>query len=189
MKLLDVFQSKELNELLVLIKKNSEAISEQNMEIERLQEQISELGKDFQTIGADNQKLNESVKHAVSAVHSLNSELEESTTDLKVLKAHLQTKIADKIEEEFKFLLSRFEKDVDSIGKLNSEIQTIHSEITRLRAEIERLSKVSSSIKSMDFELTSYAKKLQLDDAEKLRLMRQIDSLERLVSKLRRVNR
>ncbi len=186
MKLLDVFQSKELNELLELIRKNSEAIAEQNKEIISLQSQISLMGKSFESIGSDNRKLSESVKEAVFAVQNLNSELEESTTDLKVLKGHLQTRIADKIEEEFRSLLSRFEKDVDSIGKLNSEIMTIHTEISRLRAEIERLSKVSSSIKSMDFELSNYAKRLQADDAEKLRLMRQIDSMERLVSKIRR---
>ena len=72
------------------------------------------------------------------------------------------------------------------IGKLKNELAGINSDVSKLHSEIDRLNKISSQVKSMDFDLVNYAKKLQADDSEKLRLLRQIDSLERLVSKMRR---
>ncbi len=189
MKFLDVFQSKELNELLGIIRKNSEALESQSRVIVSMQGEISSMKDCISGLGADNRELASNVKGAVASVERLNSELEDSITDLKVLKGHLQAKVADKIEEEFKSLLRRFEKDVDAISKLKAEISSMHSETAKLKDEIDKLNKISSSIRSSDFELSNYAKRLQADDAEKLRLMRQIDTLERLVSQLRRGNR
>ena len=50
----------------------------------------------------------------------------------------------------------------------------------------KRLEQDILGIKKEDFELTKYARHLMEADKEKLELMRKIDTLERLVSKIRR---
>ena len=52
--------------------------------------------------------------------------------------------------------------------------------------EINKFIEISRSIKEEDFELTKFARHLMDMDREKLELMRKIDTLERLVSKIRR---
>ncbi len=185
-RLFDVMQSKELNGLLERIEANSKALAEQNRIISELHKEVAGMKDDFLLIKSGNNELSQGVKSATSSVETLNSELQESVTELKIMKTQLQSKVADKIEAEFRILLARFEKDVESIGQMKTQLEMANAELAKLKAEIEKLNKISSGLKTMDFELANYAKKLQADDAEKLRLMRQIDSLERLISKLRR---
>ena len=54
---------------------------------------------------------------------------------------------------------------------------------------MNKFTEISRNIKQGDFELTKYANKLLEADKEKLELMRKIDTLERLISKMRRGGR
>ncbi|MBI3034421.1 hypothetical protein HYY72_04640 [Candidatus Woesearchaeota archaeon] len=188
-RLVEALQSKEITELLEIIRKNASLVDEQKSSIEALGREVSGLSSEIGSLKKSNHELSDGVKAAADSVRQLNAELEDSVTDLKLLKSQLQSRVAEKIESEFRVLLSRFEKDVESIGRMKAEMAGFASEASRLKAEVERLNRISSSIKSADFELADYARRLAADDAEKLRLMRQIDSLERLVSRLRKQGR
>ncbi len=185
-RLAEVLQSKELNELAEKLKANNEALERQNSAIAELEKRLASLDAEVSKISEANRSVISSIQTAESSIKGLNEELADSISDLKILKTQLQSKIGDKIEAEFKALLSRFEKDVESVSKLSREMQGITTEVATLKTEIEKLTKIGSTVKTMDFELTNYAKRLTADDAEKLRLMRQIDTLERMISKLRR---
>ena len=52
--------------------------------------------------------------------------------------------------------------------------------------EIGKFVEISKNIRKEDFELTKFARHLLEMDREKLELMRKIDTMERLVSKIRR---
>ncbi len=182
----NLLQSRELNELAGLVRANSDALREQSAAIAELREQIAGMGKLVGETAVDNQALSDSVKKSSLAVLRLNDELASSLTELKLLKTQLQSRVAEKIEAEFRTLLLRLEKDAESISRVSREMALVNSEAVRMRQEFERLSKISDGIKSADFELVNFSRRLQADEAEKLKLMKQVDDLQRLVSSMRR---
>ena len=102
----------------------------------------------------------------------------------------MQRKILDKFEEELQKDLQvnreSLKKDTDDYSELKGKVADILSKINLSSEEISKFMEISKTIKKEDFELTKFARHLIEMDREKLDLMRKIDSLERLVSKMRR---
>ena len=79
-----------------------------------------------------------------------------------------------------------FKKDSDNYNELKENINKITEKVNNLSEEINKFTEISRNIKKEDFELTRFAHQLIEMDKEKLELMQKIDTLERLVSKMRR---
>ena len=77
-------------------------------------------------------------------------------------------------------------KDAEEYNELRNKVAEILSRLNLTTNEISKFIEISRSIKKEDFELTRFARQLLEMDREKLELMRKIDTLERLVSKIRR---
>jgi len=60
------------------------------------------------------------------------------------------------------------------------------SNVEQLEKEIKRLTSITQGLKKSDFELTNLKKNTAKSDAEKIELHRKLDSLQRLVAKMRR---
>jgi hypothetical protein len=106
------------------------------------------------------------------------------------LKGQLQRKILDKFEEELQKDLQinreALKKDTEDYNELRKKAAEILSKLNLTTEEINKFIEISKSIKKEDFELTKFARHLLEMDREKLELMRKIDTLERLVSKIRK---
>ena len=142
----------------------------------------------------ENKKIQEeflkNFKENISIIKNLREDFGKEIYEFKLLKAQLQRKILEKFEEELQKDLEvnreGLRKDTEDYSELRKKVQEILSRLNLTSEEISKFIEISRSIKKEDFELTKFARQLLDMDREKLELMRKIDTLERLVSKIRR---
>ncbi|MFT4343925.1 MAG: hypothetical protein ACMXYE_04225 [Candidatus Woesearchaeota archaeon] len=117
-------------------------------------------------------------------------EFEKELASFKTLKSQLQTEVITRVTQDIKKEVQTYITNIkDKMEELHSASKEIHSMSERTGKVLHAMDSVvavSSGIKKQDFELHKYARVLEQNDREKLALMKRIDSLERLVSQMRR---
>lgn len=165
------------------IEENSKIISGLKTELESLRNELSETK-------AAQQEFLRSFKENIFIIKNLKEDFGKEIYEFKLLKAQLQRKILEKFEEELQKDLNvqreSLKKDAEDYSELRKKAAEIVSRLNAAAGEINKFIEISKNIKKEDFELTKFASHLIEADREKLDLMRKIDSLERLVSKIRR---
>ena len=123
-------------------------------------------------------------------IKNLREDFGKELVEFKLLKAQLQKKILDKFEEELQKDLEinrkNLKNDTENYNELRKKVAEILSRLNLTSEEINKFIEISKNIKKEDFELTKFARHLIEMDKGKLDLMRKIDTLERLVSNMRR---
>lgn len=164
-----------------------DVISKENNELKR---EFSDIRNDMKAIAKSQHSIMEELHANVSQVTQTRQRLEREIDDFKIMKSKLQQSLFEELSAEYRkelmVAIERLKTDVASFNELKSEIATIAGRTMKLSGEIEKLTLISSRIKREDFELSQYARKLMETDREKLRLMKQVDALERLISHERR---
>jgi hypothetical protein len=129
-------------------------------------------------------------KENLFVIKNLKEDFGKEIYEFKLLKAQLQKKILDRFEEELQKDLEvnrqALRKDTEDYNELRKKAAEVLSRLNLTSGEVNKFIEISKSIKKEDFELTKFARHLLDMDREKLELMRKIDTLERLVSKIRR---
>jgi hypothetical protein len=165
------------------IDENNKIISQLKSELETLRNGLDESNK------AQAEFL-KNFKENIAVIKNLREDFGKELVEFKLLKGQLQRKILDKFEEELQKDLEvnreALRKDSEDYNDLRKKVADILSRLNLTTAEISTFMEISKSIKKEDFELTRFARQLIDMDREKLDLMRKIDTLERLVSKIRR---
>ena len=165
------------------IEDNNKIIFELKIELETLRKELSE------TISTQQEFL-KNFKENLAIIKNLREDFGKEIYEFKLLKAQLQRKILEKFEEELQKDLEinreNLKNDVENYSELRKKVAEILSRLNLTTEEINKFIEISKSIKKEDFELTKFARHLLEMDREKLELMRKIDTLERLVSKIRR---
>ena len=140
-----------------------------------------------------NEKSNEFFKNFdenINIIKNARDSFQKELFDFKLLKSQMQRKILEKFEEELQkelqVKLENLNKDAGEYNELKKQITNISLKVNNLSEEINKFLNVSRNIKERDFEMTHFAKQLLEMDKEKLELMRKIDTLERLVGRMRR---
>jgi len=140
-----------------------------------------------------NNKNNEFAKNFsenMELMKTIRQDFQKELFDFKLMKTQLQKNIMEKFEEELgkelKIQIGTLKNDSNTYNELKENINKITEEVNNLGEEINKFVAISRNIKKEDFELTKFANQLFEMDKEKLELMRKIDTLERLVSKIRR---
>ena len=172
-----------LDELRKSVDDNKNAASELKSELELLKKELSETQK-------TQQEFLKSFKENLFVIKNLREDFGKELYEFKLLKGQLQRKILEKFEEELQKDLEvnrdSLRKDTEDYNELRKKVGEILSRLNMTSEEINKFLEVSKNIKKEDFELTKFARQLIDMDSEKLELMRKIDTLERLVSKIRR---
>lgn len=132
------------------------------------------------------------LKENLNVIKDVKEELRNEVYQFKLLKSQLQNKLIEKFEgelrNELKVNLDNLKNDLNSYNDTKKSISTILDKTENLSGEIGKFIEISRNIKKEDFELKKFADELKKADKEKLDLMRRIDTLERLISKMRRRN-
>ena len=119
-----------------------------------------------------------------------NEDLKSSVYDFNMLKNKLQNQLVEKFEEELKkelnINLEKLKKEAENYNLLKTNTEAVLLKTKNIAAEIDKLVEISKNLKKEDFELTQYHRELLKADKEKLELMQRIDTLEKLIAKLRR---
>lgn len=162
--------------------------------VAELKEEISSLkehlNNSIEDISSKNNEFFTSFNENMEIIKSTSKEFEKELFQFKLLKAQIQKKVMDKFEEELdkelNLQMKTLKTDAEAYSELKENITGISKQVNSLGNEINKFIDISKNIKKEDFELTRFAHQLREMDREKLELMRKIDTLERLVSKIRR---
>ncbi|MBS3104838.1 hypothetical protein J4234_01120 [Candidatus Woesearchaeota archaeon] len=165
------------------VEENSRIVSDLKLELEALRKELSE-----------NKKLQDeflkNFRENLTVIKNLREDFGKELVEFKLLKGQLQRKILEKFEEELQKDLEvnreALKKDTQDYTELRKKVAEILSRLNLTTEEITKFVEIGRNIKKEDFELTKFARHLLEMDREKLELMRKIDTLERLVSKIRR---
>lgn len=122
----------------------------------------------------------------VEAVAKSRQELESSLRAFKELQNKLETHAFEKINEGIQRAIETLKKEVEAYGSLKLETGKLNERLLGLGSEINKFLTISKNITEADYEFKNYVKTLTANDQEKLRLMQEIDQLQRLVGALRR---
>jgi chromosome segregation ATPase len=187
-KIRDLIETKEhIDQIKNNLKYTTNSVSELKNEINSLRENVNASIDDM---GAKNAEFLKEFKENTEIISNVRHDFEKEIFQFKLLKAQLQKKILEKFEEELdqelKLQMDNLKSDSEIYNELKENIKEISAKVNGLSGEIEKFKAISQNIKREDFELTKFAKHLLEMDKEKLELMRKIDTLERLVSKIRR---
>ncbi|MEK6891953.1 MAG: hypothetical protein AABX25_02085 [Nanoarchaeota archaeon] len=172
---------------LVLINKN---VEENNKIISELKAELTALKNEVSETKSIQQDFLNTFKDNLTIIKNLREDFGKELYEFKLLKGQLQRKILDKFEEELQKDLEvnreALRKDTNEYNELRGKVSEILSRLNLTSEEITKFTEISKNIKKEDFELTRFARQVVDMDKEKLELMRKIDTLERLVSKIRR---
>ncbi|HLC62306.1 MAG TPA: hypothetical protein VJI52_04795 [Candidatus Nanoarchaeia archaeon] len=165
------------------VEENNRIISDLKAELTSLKNEVSEtksIQQDFLGTFKDN----------LTVIKNLREDFGKELYEFKLLKGQLQKKILDKFEEELQKDLEvnreSLRNDANEYNELRGKVSEVLSRLNLTSEEITKFTEISKNIKKEDFELTKFARQIVDMDREKLELMRKIDNLERLVSKIRR---
>ena len=149
---------------------------------EQINNQISNINK--------NSELLKNFDENINLMNNIKDNFEKELFDFKLLKSPTKRTILEMFEEELQkelqLRLGSLNKDAEEYNELKKLIANISLKVNTLSGEIDKFVNISQNLKEKDFEMTHFAKQLLELDKEKLELMRKIDSLQRLVSRMRR---
>ena len=185
-KIKDLMKIKELiDEINGKVNSHSETVGSLKNEIVELKTQLGEI-KDYQKEFLANFKEN------VDLIKRVREDFEKEMYRFKGLKEKTQKNIMDKFEEELqkelKLQMESLKKDYGDYEEVKKGLNGVAVKLGSLNEEIAKFTNISSSIKEKDFEMEKFAKQLLDRDKEKLNLMKKIDTMERLISRMRRGN-
>ena len=174
-----------------------EKISEINNKINDSNAKINELGNNFadfknkfSEVKNAQDELLKNLKDNIDTIKSLRGDFEKELYEFNLIKSQMQKKILDKFEQELQKDLEvnreALKKDVEDYDALRRNMGDVALRLKSANDGIIKFVEISKSIRKEDFELTKFARQLLEMDREKLESMRKIDTLERLVSKMRR---
>lgn len=183
-KIKDLMKIKELiDEINSNIKNHSDSVASMKKEVDELKAQLNVLK-------SNNDEFFKNFDNNVNEIKDMKESLRKEIHEFSLLKAQLQKKLIDKFEEELKNELKvcseSLKTDMESYNETKEKTNSMLIRLSNLSEEITKFSEISKNIKKEDFELTKFAKQLLEMDKEKLELMRKIDTLERLIAKMRR---
>ena len=176
----------ELNNLSGRVLESVNDVRNLTVEVGKLRSAVN-LQKDLQ--GKEEEFLKGFEENA-GKIGNIKEDFEKSLYDFRLLSSDLQKKLLDKFDEEIKKEVhGYFEGLKGELGEyrdLKEKVNTMAQDLDKASSELEKFNKIAAQIQTGDFELSKHAKKLEDMDAEKLELMRKIDTLERLLAKMRR---
>ena len=158
--------------------------------IKAIKEDLAGAAQSMKQFAEKQQKLAHDNSEAIKTAGELKQEVEQGINSLKIMSSDIQKNLAGKITEAVSDLAEGMSDRLSGIERLRKEMESAASsfreEMKILKEEISRLQGISGSIKNQDFELVKFTGQLKEAEDEKLKLTREVDSLQRLVSGLRR---
>lgn len=186
-KIKDLMQTKEL------IDDINKKVEEHSKHVNSLKEELGALTNALGEIKDNQTEFLTNFKDNLDVIGECKESLKKEVYDFRLLKAQMQKNILEKFEEELsnelKVYSEKLKNDFDEYNKLKESVASIVTQVKNLSGEINKFTEVSKNIKKEDFELTKFANQLLKADKEKLEMMKKIDTLERLISRMRRERR
>lgn len=184
---------KDLMQIKELIDEINKKVQDDSAEVNSLKQELSTLNKQLSEIKENQTEFLANFRDNLQIINESKENLRKEIYDFRLLKAQMQKSILEKFEEELSKELRLYSEklkiDLNEYNKLKEQTNSIITQIKDLSSEINKFKEISKNLKKEDFELTKFANQLLEADKEKLELMKKMDTLERLISKMRREGR
>lgn len=178
--------SHELADLKLRLKQLSDNFEKHKEEIYKKDTEhsgsLSELSKMINQLQKNQLMLSSDFEKEIKKTGELNRLMEKRINSFKVIGDRASKKLIEDANLEIKSQLDGLFNLTNCYKELENGLLDSQSKVNLLVEEILKFKSISSEIKGADFELASYARTLTNADQEKLRLMRENDSLKRLIS-------
>jgi methyl-accepting chemotaxis protein len=172
-----------MREELTLLKKE---MSDFSKEINNMN---NELKSNLQEINKTSESHISNLVSSIKEFQDLKQDLRKELEDFKLQKTRILQKLVESSDNEVRDSLERLKTDINRFNELKKSVDTINANIANAMQEINKFKTISTKIKAEDYELTNFAKEIFKADQEKLKLMKEIDSLKHLISRERRSRR
>lgn len=178
-----MFNKKELDNIQTALKELKEGYLEHKEHIKNhFNLSLTELKKEISALKETQGTYYQEFEKSLASFNELNSKYRKEYDNLILIKNQTTEKVLEKVEKELKQELG---KHLDSLKLEREHFNSLQKELDKIREEVQRLQVVSQRVKEIDFELSSYIKKITEQDHEKLRLLKQVDDLQTLIAKMR----
>ena len=158
--------------------------------IEDIKNSLEELQDVVNQTTKTQTKLLKKFNEDIEAIGTIRNSFKEEMFNFKLFKNQLQKELMEKFAEELeKEMEQRKEEiriDTSKYAVVKEGIEQLSKELTASSAELAKFNEIAKRIKAEDFALVKFTAKIKEIENEKLDLMQKIDTLERLVGKLRR---
>ena len=173
-----------------LIDEINQKVDSHSQDVNSLKQELTTLTSQLSEIKGHQSEFLTNFKNNLDIIKESKESLKKEVYDFKLLKAQTQRNILEKFEQELgkelKLNSEKLKNDMNEYNSLKEQMASMIGKIKTTSLEIGKFTEISQNIKKEDFELNKFANQLLESDKEKLNLMRKIDSLERLISKMRR---
>ncbi|HII16060.1 MAG TPA: hypothetical protein HA362_07145 [Nanoarchaeota archaeon] len=172
------------------LKENIEAVEKR---IASLEEQHKEMGSLLQGIEkgiaglkSTERGYSDAFSKDLDKIKYLQKEFEKALRTFQQNNSQLYDSIYTKLHNELKSHIAPIQLVANEFTAVKPEIRKLQESTQAANDAVNRLVSVSQHIKKEDFELKEYAKELLKADSEKLRLMREIETLKKIIAHERR---
>lgn len=173
-----------------LIDEINKKVDSHSQDVNSLKQELTTLTSQLTELKGTQSEFLTNFKDNLNIIHESKESLKKEVYDFKLLKAQTQRNILEKFEEELgkelKLNSEKLKNDMNEYNGLKEQMNSMIEKIKTTSSEIGKFTEISQNIKKEDFELNKFQNQLKESDSEKLNLMRKIDTLERLISKMRR---
>jgi chromosome segregation ATPase len=166
------------------------ALNDTKKALSSFTDEFTSVKKELNDVKNNQKEFLKVLKNDGEEIKNSKEELKKSVYDFNLLKNKLQNQIVEKFEEELKkelnINLEKLKKDIEQYNLMKSNIDAVVLKSKSVAAEIDKFVEISKNIKKEDFELTQFKREMLKSNNEKLELMQRIDTLEKLIAKMRR---
>jgi predicted nucleic acid-binding Zn-ribbon protein len=128
-------------------------------------------------------------KDALSDINKLKNKLETNINALILIKDNIKNNLIDDMKKEIEKEVKAINDETVKYFELKKDINEASNILLDFKGHVVKLNQISEQIKSADFQLGKYYKNIEDSNAEKLKLMQEVDKMRGLVSRERRKNR
>src|SRR3989344_1253915 len=128
----------------------------------------------------------EYVSQHLALITKTREDVEKSTRSFTDVQRKIERVVDEQIGAAITSAIALLKLDSGKYDSAKKEIERSAALLAQMNEELAKFHAISREIKQGDFQLVKYAKELQASDSERVKLMKEIDDLQRMVAKMRR---
>ena len=126
------------------------------------------------------------VSEHLTAVVRAREDVEKSTRSFTELQRRIEQFITQRVGDSIKESMNVLKVDADRYAAVKKEIDILVGSAREFSEQAAIFTQMAQRIEKADLDLSKYAKELARTDTEKVKLMKDVDELQRMIAKMRR---
>ena len=120
------------------------------------------------------------------AIAKAREDVERSTRSFSDVQKKVELVVQEQLAPVIKESIEKLKLDAGQYAQVKREIEQISVRLNELSEQVLKFVRIAEEVKHADFQLGKYAAELEKADHEKVKLMKEVDDLQRLVARMRR---